>query len=133
MAEARQSPFHASAALEDLAVLQTPISRLPYSSDLRVPDPANGPSFQRVLWPTLGATVASWAVAVGLAPTDVCLTVETEDWACPDHTIEVATIAATLALLPPLATKLAGASFPKALLGSLAGSAGGLGVGALGL
>ena len=57
MAEARQSPFHASAALEDLAVLQTPISRLPYSSDLRVPDPANGPSFQRVLW--LGSLAGS--------------------------------------------------------------------------
>ncbi len=131
MEEARQSPFHAMAATLEPSLLDPPTPRLSHSGNPQVPDPTTGPSFHSVFWPTLGATVVSYPIAfLGMA----CLTIDMKDGTCPGDTpiLNVAR-AATLLLLPATAAKLKGASFKKALLGSLTGFAGGAGLGAMGM
>ena len=133
VAEARQTPFHAAAASRVHAVLTAPATRFPYSGGPQAPNPAPGSSFQRVWWPTLGTTAASWVAFLGM--TRACALIDlNEDGRCPgDSNVNRVTKVAAVGLLPPVAARLAGASFPKALLGSLAGAAAGIGVGVIGL
>jgi len=86
-----------------------------------------------VFWPSLGAVLAPWAVLAGLdlAGLQLChehsLTRRLGGEGECDTEIKLlqAAVLTTLFLLPPTAVKLAGASFPNALLGSLLGMAGG--------
>jgi len=134
MAQARQSPFHFPGASGDRGVLGAPLPRVPHAGDPQVPGPAQGPSFHRVFWPTLGSALGSWALAVVLSSNNSCVLLDVRDGRCPGESrTEPVMIAGSLALIPPAVASLAGASFYKALLGSLAGLAGGAGVGALGL
>ncbi|MDE2761407.1 MAG: hypothetical protein OXQ94_02505 [Gemmatimonadota bacterium] len=134
MAQARQSPFHSPGASGDRGVLGAPLPRVPHAGGPQVPAPAEGPSFHRVFWPTLGSSLGSWALAFVQTYNNVCL-LHGREGRCPESEsrTEPVMIVGYLVLIPPAVASLAGASFYKALLGSLAGFAGGVGVGALGL
>lgn len=134
MAQARQSPFHAPGASGDQGVLEAPLPRIPHVGHPQVPGPAQGPSFHKVFWPTLGSSLGSWVLAVVHSSNNSCALVDLKDGRCPGVSrTEPVMIAGYLALIPSAVASLVGASFYKSLMGSLAGLAGGVGVGALGL
>lgn len=133
LAQARQSPFHALATPRDPVFFGAPLPRLP-RADLQVPGPAQSPSFHGVFWPTFGSAVGSWVLALALSYPNACDLIDMRDGRCPGESrTRLAMILGSLVVIPPAVANLAGASFSKALMGSLAGLAGGVGVGVLGM
>ncbi len=132
MAEALRSPFHASGGTQAFTILGPVGVPTPHVGYQSAPDSANRPSFHRVFWPTLGAVFLSEMAFVytifycasgggGRGCTDA-------EWAS-----RLLVGSATLVLAPPTAARIAGGSFSKGVLGSLAGTALGLGFFHLGM
>ena len=111
MAEARRSPFHNGTGAEGIWTVQ-PGSPFAIGGDQLAPDSAGGPSFHRVFWPTAVVTLLSdFAFFLGVLN-------------CTDAvncTLGFVMGTGAMILGPPIAARIAGGSFGKGLLGSLAG------------
>lgn len=118
MAEARRSPFY-NATGEGLVMGQLAGVPVPYAGDRPAPDSARGPSFRRIFLPTIGGVLLSeLAFVLGVRHCDSdsgggataagCLT-----------SLLMGT--AALILGPPTVARIAGGSFGKGVLGSVAG------------
>lgn len=111
MAEAHRSPFHNATGVERLVMVQLAGVPVPRAGDRPAPDSARGPGFHRVFWPTLGGVfLGEFAFLAGVMSYD-------------GNFLLMGT--AALILGPPTASRIAGGSFAKGVLGSAAG----LGVG----
>ena len=134
MAEARRSPFYASGGGDALTILGPVGVLAPHVGYQSAPDSANRPSFHRVFWPTLGAVFLSEIAFIytilycdpdsgggGRGCTDA-------EWG--SHLLLGFS---TLVLGPPAAARIAGGSFTRGVLGSLAGTALGYGFFRLGM
>ena len=134
MAEALLSPFHASGGTQAFTILGPVGVPTPHVGYQSAPDAAKGPSFHRVFWPTLGAVFLSEMAFIytilycdpdsgrgGRGCTDA-------EWAS-----SLLVGSATLVLGPPTAARIAGGSFARGVLGSLAGTALGYGFFRLGM
>ena len=115
MAEARRTPFHDATGAPGLMMVRAG-SPFAIGGDQLAPDSAGGPSFHRVFWPTAVVTFLSdFAFFLGV--------VNCEDAAerGVDCTLGFVMGTGAMILGPPIAARIAGGSFGKGLLGSLAG------------
>ena len=124
MAQALQSPFHATAGVERLTIVgpvPVPVRR---AGDQQAPASAGGPSFHRVFWPTLAATYLSdVAFLYALIHCDA----DSGGGGCSEgERLGTLLLGSTVLVLgPPTAAMLGGGSFKKGVLGSAAGLAAG--------
>ena len=115
MAEARRTPFHNGTGAQGL-MMDRAVSPFAIGGDQLAPDSAGGPSFHWVFWPTaVVALLSDFAFFLGV--------VNCEDAAerGVDCTLGFVMGTGAMILGPPIAARIAGGSFGKGLLGSLAG------------
>ena len=110
VAEALRTPFHNGTGAQGL-MMDRAGSPFAIGGDQAAPDSAGGPSFHWIFWPTAIATFLSdFAFLFGLLS---CYD--------PDCTLGFVMGTGAMILGPPIAARIAGGSFGKGLLGSLAG------------
>ena len=110
MAEARRTPFHDGTGAEGIWTVQ-PVSPFAIGGDQLAPDSAGGPSFHWIFWPTAIVTFLS----------DLAFLFGALSCYDPDCTLGFVMGTGAMILGPPIAARIAGGSFGKGLLGSLAG------------
>lgn len=115
MAEARRTPFHDGTGAEGIWTVQ-PGSPFAIGGDQLAPDSAGGPSFHWIFWPTAIVTYLS-DLAFLFGALNCIDTVERD----VDCTLGLVMGTGAMILGPPIAARIAGGSFGKGLLGSLAG------------
>ena len=115
IAEARRTPFHNATGAPGLMMVRAG-SPFAIGGDQLAPDSAEGPSFRRVFWPTaVVALLSDFAFLLGAAN---CVDAVERDVDCtPGLVMGIG----AMILGPPIAARIAGGSFGKGLLGSLAG------------
>ena len=112
MAEARRTPFHNATGAEGFMMVRAG-SPFAVGGDQLAPDSAGGPSFHRVFWPTAIVTFLS----------DLAFFFGALNCAYGGGSCALGFVMGTGAMIlgPPIAARIAGGSFGKGLLGSLAG------------
>ena len=114
MAEARRTPFHNATGADGLVMVRLAGVPVPQAGDRQVPDSATGPSFRRVFWPTAAGVLLTELAFFYIIHRDC----DTTSGGCT-----AGLLMGTLAVIvgPPTAATIAGGSFSKGVLGSLAG------------